>query len=48
MQRGDVFDTHADIEDSIIKLNYNPTTSIENGLNQFVNWYLEYINKKNI
>ena len=44
MQRGDVFDTHANIEDSIKKLNYVPSTSIESGLNKFVNWYLEYYN----
>ena len=42
MQTGDMIDTSADIENTFIDLGYAPKTSIETGLEKFVNWYKEY------
>ncbi|MBS83161.1 MAG: protein CapI [Gammaproteobacteria bacterium] len=42
MQKGDVKETFADINKSIKMLNYKPTTNIDKGINQFINWYLNY------
>ncbi len=41
MQPGDVAETYADIRYSQEKLNYSPTTSIENGIPKFIEWYME-------
>ena len=42
MQPGDVVSTQADITDTAAALGYAPTTSIEQGIAKFVDWYLEY------
>jgi UDP-glucuronate 4-epimerase len=42
MQLGDVPDTYADVEALITDVGYKPNTSIEQGVEQFVKWYLEY------
>ncbi|MBJ13445.1 MAG: protein CapI [Candidatus Marinimicrobia bacterium] len=42
MQPGDVKRTFADIDHSIKMLNYQPQTSIEDGIPKFIDWYLEY------
>ncbi len=42
MQAGDVPITFADITKAKRKLGYQPTTSMETGLKQFVEWYKEY------
>lgn len=42
MQPGDVPETIADIEDTMLDLNYKPTTNIQEGLTQFVAWYRDY------
>ena len=42
MQLGDVPETLSDIEYSKRKLNYNPKTSINDGVSSFVKWYKEY------
>jgi UDP-glucuronate 4-epimerase len=42
MQPGDVPDTYADVEALISDVGYKPNTSIEQGIEQFVKWYLEY------
>jgi UDP-glucuronate 4-epimerase len=42
MQPGDVPDTYADVEALISDVGYKPNTSIEQGVEQFVKWYLEY------
>ena len=42
MQLGDVPDTSADVKDLSNYINYKPSTSIEEGIEQFVKWYLEY------
>ncbi len=42
MQLGDVPETSADIEDLAREVGYRPTTSIEVGVQRFVEWYLEH------
>jgi len=44
MQLGDVKKTYADINLSMNKLNYKPTTKIEDGVSKFVKWYKDYHN----
>ena len=45
MQPGDVQSTHADLTDIKRDFNFQPTTSIEEGLGKFVEWYRSYYNK---
>ena len=40
MQPGDAPDTWADVEDLVIDVGYLPETSIEEGVRNFVDWYL--------
>ncbi len=42
MQAGDVQTTYADIDDLIRDFNFKPETSIEVGIQKFVEWYKEY------
>lgn len=42
MQPGDVETTYADINDLSESVGFKPSTSIEDGIEKFVNWYLEY------
>lgn len=42
MQPGDVPDTGADIEDTRAALGYEPSTSVEDGVGRFVDWYLDF------
>ena len=42
MQAGDVVQTYADIEESEKDLGYAPTTSIDIGIPQFVDWFISY------
>jgi UDP-glucuronate 4-epimerase len=42
LQPGDVPDTWADIDDLQRDTGYNPATSVETGVQRFVDWYLEY------
>lgn len=42
LQAGDVVETVADIQDARRDLGYDPKTSIEEGLTQFVAWYNSY------
>jgi len=44
MQPGDVKETYADIKLSIQDLNFNPTTTIEEGIPKFVDWFKKYYN----
>ena len=41
-QPGDMTFTYADIEKARKQLGFNPLTSIEQGLQSFVSWYMEY------
>jgi UDP-glucuronate 4-epimerase len=42
MQPGDVLRTYADVSDLERDINFRPCTSIEEGLQKFVDWYREY------
>ena len=42
MQPGDVLRTYADVSDLEKDINFKPSTSIEDGLRKFVNWYMDY------
>ncbi|MDH3856748.1 MAG: NAD-dependent epimerase [Gammaproteobacteria bacterium] len=45
-QPGDVEDTFADIDDLVADTDYSPSVSIEQGLQQFAAWYMDYYDKK--
>ena len=47
MQKGDVYSTLSDT--NLLKkiTGYNPKTKYKDGINKFLNWYLEYYNLKN-
>ena len=42
MQPGDVPATWADVDDLRETVGYHPTTSVEDGIKKFVEWYLDY------
>ncbi|MEW6621786.1 MAG: NAD-dependent epimerase [Bacillota bacterium] len=42
MQQGDVLRTYADVSDLERDINFKPSTSIEDGLAKFVQWYKDY------
>ncbi len=42
LQPGDVPDTYADVSELYKKTLYKPSTSVREGVGQFVNWYREY------
>lgn len=42
MQPGDVMKTYADVSDLERDINFKPSTSIEDGIQKFVDWYKEY------
>ena len=42
LQPGDVTESFANIEKSIEMLNFKPNRNIEQGINSFVTWYLDY------
>jgi len=44
MQLGDVPDTWADVEDLVADVGYRPSTPVEVGVRNFVEWYLDYYN----
>lgn len=46
MQPGDVYKTYADITQLADHIDYQPQTSIERGVNSFVNWYKIYYHIK--
>jgi UDP-glucuronate 4-epimerase len=43
MQPGDVLTTYADVDDLMRDVGFKPTTSIEEGIDHFVQWYREYM-----
>jgi UDP-glucuronate 4-epimerase len=45
MQPGDVHKTFADVNDLKQNLGYKPNTSIVEGVNNFIDWYVSYYNK---
>jgi len=46
IQAGDVPATYADIDDLIKDVGFKPSTSIEDGIKKFVEWYKEYYKTK--
>jgi UDP-glucuronate 4-epimerase len=42
LQPGDVLDTRANIDNLKKKFNYQPKTSIEDGVLKFIKWYKDY------
>ena len=42
LQPGDVTSTWANVDDLMLHFNYQPTTSIEDGLKSFIEWYRHY------
>lgn len=44
LQPGDVPDTYADVTDLVEQFHYKPSTTIENGVKCFVDWYREVCN----
>jgi UDP-glucuronate 4-epimerase len=42
MQPGDVHKTYADVSSLANDTGYRPSTSIENGVSNFIDWYIEY------
>lgn len=46
MQPGDVYETYADIDALARETGFTPSTSLESGLAQFVDWYSNYYNTK--
>ena len=45
LQPGDVPDTYANVDNLKKKLNYNPSTSVQEGVSNFVKWYREFYKK---
>ena len=43
MQPGDVLNTFADIDDLVNEIGFRPSTSINSGIDKFVNWYLRSV-----
>ncbi|MGA1941036.1 NAD-dependent epimerase [Arcobacter sp. YIC-310] len=47
IQAGDVPATYADVSDLVEDLGYKPATPIQEGINNFVDWYLEFFGYNN-
>jgi UDP-glucuronate 4-epimerase len=45
MQPGDVASTYANVDDLVNNLGYKPSTSLNEGIDQFVRWYREFYKK---
>ncbi|DAB34841.1 MAG TPA: NAD-dependent epimerase [Sulfurospirillum sp. UBA12182] len=46
LQAGDVPETYADVSDLVEDLGYKPQTPIQEGIDKFVDWYLEFFKVK--
>lgn len=44
LQKGDVLETFADIQDAQISFGYQPKISLDEGILNFINWYRDYFN----
>ena len=42
MQPGDIPDTFADVSDLVHDFDYQPRTTVEEGIRRFVEWYVDY------
>ena len=47
LQPGDVPATYADVEDLLRDINYKPETTIKQGIDKFVDWYLDFFKINN-
>ena len=47
MQPGDVYQTYADVSDLVRDFDFKPSTSIEEGLSKFAEWFLPYYGYEN-
>jgi len=45
MQPGDVAATYADIDALVDAIDYHPQMPLQDGINNFIAWYIEYMNK---
>ena len=45
LQPGDVPDTFADVDDLVRDFDYKPSTSIEEGIGKFAEWFVNYYGK---
>ncbi|MFK8013791.1 MAG: NAD-dependent epimerase [Marinicellaceae bacterium] len=45
LQQGDVPDTEADVSKLTADVGFKPDTSVQDGINQFIQWYRKYYNK---
>ena len=46
MQDGDVKKSHADVDDLVKDFGYSPKWNIQNGIKNFIQWYIDYYNVK--
>jgi len=46
LQAGDVVATYANVDDLVRDLNYKPETSITEGINNFIDWYIDFFKVK--
>ena len=46
MQPGDVYETYADVTDLMHDFDFKPSTTIEEGLSRFAEWFLDYYKVK--
>ena len=46
MQGGDVKKSHADVDDLVKDFEYSPKWNIQNGIRNFIQWYIHYYNVK--
>lgn len=46
MQPGDVQMTYANSDNLYDWIQYRPSTSINEGINNFINWYIKYFGSK--
>ena len=44
MQAGDVYQTYADVNELMKDFDFKPSTTIEEGLSKFADWYKKYYN----
>lgn len=42
MQPGDVYETYADVSELMKDFDFKPSTTIEEGLSRFAEWFLQY------
>ena len=46
MQDGDIKKSHADVDDLVKDFEYSPKWNIQNGIKNFIQWYIDYYNVK--